>query len=91
MAESTSSDKPSYEELSEENTSLRATVAEQAALIEKLSVEIAELRARLDMNSRNSSKPPSSDLHRRVGPREHSFDTRQSAFHPGEWWLLKTP
>jgi predicted RNase H-like nuclease (RuvC/YqgF family) len=49
--------KPSYEELSEEASSLRTTVCEQAALIEKLTAEIAELRARLNMNSRNSSKP----------------------------------
>ncbi|MHB1510417.1 MAG: DUF6444 domain-containing protein [Acidimicrobiales bacterium] len=41
--------------------SLRATVAEQAGMIEKLTAEIVELRARLNMNSRNSSKPPSSD------------------------------
>jgi hypothetical protein len=26
-----------------------------------------------------------SDLHRRVSPREHPFDTRQSALHLGEW------
>ena len=30
-----------------------------------------------------------SDLHRRVSPRERLFGTRQSAFHLGEWWLLK--
>jgi hypothetical protein len=30
-----------------------------------------------------------SDLHPRVSPREHAFDTRQSASHLGEWWLLK--
>jgi len=52
---------PSYEELAQQNAALRTTVAEQAALIEKLTAEIAELRARLNMNSRNSSKPPSSD------------------------------
>jgi len=54
---SVSSDKPSYEELSEEVGSLRTIVAEQAAVVEKLTAEIAELRARLNMNSRNSSKP----------------------------------
>ena len=48
-----SGDAPSYEELSEEVVSLRA-------MVEKLTVEMAELRARLAMNSRNSSKPPSS-------------------------------
>jgi transposase/uncharacterized coiled-coil protein SlyX len=40
---------------------LEALVAEQAALIAELRVEVAELRARLAANSRNSSRPPSSD------------------------------
>jgi hypothetical protein len=48
---------PSYEELREENASLRTTVAEQEGLIEKLTAEIAKLRVRLNMNSRSSSKP----------------------------------
>ena len=69
MPGSVSSDKPSYEELSEELSSLRTTVAEQAAVIEKLTAEIAELRARLNMNSRNSSKPPSSDGYAKPAPK----------------------
>jgi hypothetical protein len=40
---------------------LEALVAEQAARIGELEVIVAELRARLDQNSRNSSRPPSSD------------------------------
>jgi hypothetical protein len=59
----TSAGAPSYKDLSEENASLRSMVAEQVRAIEKLGVEIVELRTRLGMNSRNSSKPPSSDLH----------------------------
>ena len=69
MPESSSSQKPSYEELSEEIVSLRAVVAEQAALIERLTAEIAELRARLNMSSRNSSKPPSSDGYAKPAPK----------------------
>ena len=69
MLESVSSQNPSYEELSEENVSLRAAVAEQAALVETLTAEIAELRARLNMNSRNSSKPPSSDGYAKPAPK----------------------
>jgi transposase len=43
-----------YEELAEENRALKAQVAELLA-------RVAELEAKLGMNSRNSSKPPSSD------------------------------
>jgi transposase len=40
---------------------LEALVGEQAALIVELRAEVADLRARLSANSRNSSRPPSSD------------------------------
>jgi transposase len=50
---------PSGEGLSREE--LEAVVVEQAALIAELRAEVAELRARLSANSRNSSRPPSSD------------------------------
>jgi len=78
---SVSSEKPSYEELSEEVASLRATVAEQAGLIEKLMAEIAELRARLNMNSRNSSKPPSSDGYAKPAPKSRR---KRSGKKPGK-------
>lgn len=48
---------------------MREAVAEQAKAIEKLSIEIVELRARLGMNSRNSSKPPSSDGYEKPAPK----------------------
>ena len=48
------SPRPSYAEL-------EALVAAQAQRITELEALVAELRARLDQNSRNSSKPPSSD------------------------------
>ena len=44
-------------------------VAEQVRAIEKLGVEIVELRTRLGMNSRNSSKPPSSDGYTKPAPK----------------------
>jgi len=44
-------------------------LAEQAKAIEKLSLENLELRARLGMNSRNSSKPPSSDGYDKPAPK----------------------
>jgi transposase len=40
---------------------LEALVVEQAALIVQLRAEVAELKRRLAQNSRNSSRPPSSD------------------------------
>jgi transposase len=46
--------RPSYEDL-------EALVASQAVLIAELRAEVAELKARLGANSRNSSRPPSSD------------------------------
>jgi hypothetical protein len=46
--------RPSYEELA-------ALVASQAVLIAELRAELTELRARVEANSRNSSRPPSSD------------------------------
>jgi transposase len=46
--------RPCYEELA-------ALVVRQAERIERLEAEVAELRRQLGQNSRNSSKPPSSD------------------------------
>jgi transposase len=46
--------RPSYEELA-------ALVVGQAEQIARLEAEVAELRRQLGLNSRNSSKPPSSD------------------------------
>jgi transposase len=61
--------RPSYEQLA-------ALVVEQAATIERLQVEVGELRAevvelkrRLAANSRNSSRPPSSDGLAKPAPR----------------------
>ena len=48
---------------------MRSLLAEQAKAIEKLSRENLELRARLGMNSRNSSKPPSSDGYEKPAPK----------------------
>lgn len=47
-------ERPSYEELA-------ALVVGQAEHIARLEAEVAELRRQLGLNSRNSSKPPSSD------------------------------
>lgn len=69
--------RPSYEEL-------EALVASQAALIARLEAEVAELRVQLAGNSRNSSRPPSSDGLSKppVDPRKRSL-RRRSGRRPG--------
>jgi transposase len=52
---------PSYEDLLAENAVLRALVADLTGRLEQALARIAELEARLNMSSKNSSKPPSSD------------------------------
>ncbi|HEV2637615.1 MAG TPA: DUF6444 domain-containing protein [Actinocrinis sp.] len=52
---------PSYEELAAENAALKAELVEVGALLAQGLVQIAELQARLNQNSKNSSRPPSSD------------------------------
>ena len=53
--------KPSYEELAAENAALKSEVAEVKALLALAMEQIVELQARLNQNSKNSSRPPSSD------------------------------
>lgn len=48
---------------------LEVKVTDLTGLIERLTVENAELRARLAMNSRTSSKPPSSDGYAKPAPK----------------------
>jgi transposase len=79
----TSADAPSYEELAQEVASLRSLLAEQAKAIEKLSLENLELRARLGMNSRNSSKPPSSDGYEKPAPKSRRVGSGKQPGDPG--------
>lgn len=53
--------RPSYEELSALVASQAEAIEELRGRVEELEAEGAELRARLAKNSRNSSRPPSSD------------------------------
>ena len=55
------------------------------AMIEKLTVEMAELRARPAMNSRNSSKPPSSDGYAKPAPESRRVRSgKKQGKHPGD-------
>ena len=61
---------------------LRGQSVEQQAMIAELRAEIVELRGRLDENSRNSSKPPSSDGYEKPSPKKRSLRER-SGRKPG--------
>lgn len=54
-------DRPSYEQLAELVASQAKTIERLESRVQELEAEVKELRARLAKNSRNSSKPPSSD------------------------------
>jgi transposase len=53
--------RPSYEELAALVVAQVEVIAELRARVVELEAEVAELRGRLGQNSRNSSRPPSSD------------------------------
>jgi transposase len=62
---------------------LEVLVAGQAARIAELEAVVAELRARLDQNSRNSSKPPSSDGYAKPAANKKRSLRRRSGRRPG--------
>ncbi len=68
--------RPSYAEL-------EALVASQAARIAELEAALSELRARVDRNSRNSSKPPSSDGYAKPAVSKDRSLRRRSGRKPG--------
>lgn len=61
--------------MDEEIAELRAKVVEQAEVIGRLVTEIVELKALLTTNSRNSSKPPSSDGYAKPAPKSRRVRT----------------
>lgn len=74
---------------------LREVIKQQAGIIERLQRENAELKERLNKNSRNSSKPPSSDglakprpssLHQKSGKKPGA-----QKGHPGHGFSLMAP
>jgi transposase len=60
-----------------------ALIAEQAERIAELEALVVELRARLDQNSHNSSKPPSSDGYAKPGTGKNRSLRRRSGRKPG--------
>jgi len=63
---------------------LLAIIREQRQIIERLSAEIAELKAQLAKNSHNSSKPPSSDGLKKPAPKsQREKGERKSGGQPG--------
>ena len=79
---------PTYAQVVEEGRQLRAQVVELAAKLDELSAanlalsaENAELRAKLKLNSKNSSKPPSSDGYAKPAPKSRR---RRSGKKPGK-------
>jgi len=72
--------KPTYEELQQENIALKTQVSELIAIIKQLQERIANLEGQLNKNSKNSSKPPSSDQ-KPSNPSGKKKDGRP--YHPG--------
>ena len=72
--------KPSYEELEAENAALKKDVAELKALVTQLLSRIADLESQLKQNSKNSSKPPSSDQKPNIPPVQRK---EKRSFRPG--------
>ncbi len=75
---------PSYEELAELVIALRSHIAVQDARIADQDARIAELERQLGANSRNSSKPPSTDGLAKPAPKSlRKKSGRKSGGQPG--------
>jgi len=72
--------KPTYEELEAENAALRQEVSDLKALVKELLERIAVLEAQVNKNSKNSSKPPSSDQKPNLPPAQKK---EHRPYHPG--------
>jgi len=76
-------DRPSYAELEALVVAQAAGIAQLEARVGEQDRLIAELRQRLDANSRNSSKPPSSDGYRKPPAKKDRSLRRRSGRKPG--------
>jgi transposase len=79
--------KPTYDELAQLVVQLAAGNSERDTLISELRAEVAELKRQLGLNSRNSSKPLSSDGLAKPAPkslrRKNGREPGGQAGHPG--------
>ena len=75
--------KPTYDELAFEVDALKAKVAELEGFIGSQNLIIADLRARLNLNPRNSSLPPSSEGLRKP-PVTNRANRRKAKRRPGK-------
>ena len=72
-------------ELRTRNTDLEAENAKQAKRIDQLMVQVAELKARVGMNPRNSSEPPSSEGYSKPSPKSRRVRSgRKPGKQPGD-------
>ncbi|MBS4171173.1 DUF6444 domain-containing protein [Neochlamydia sp. AcF95] len=71
---------PSYEQLLTENAELRALINKLEKVINKLEAHIAQLEEQLNQNSKNSSKPPSTD---QKANRSSLPKAENRPYHPG--------
>lgn len=69
--------------LREENARLREDNILLRTLVEKLQKRIEDLEARLAQNSKNSSKPPSSDQKPNLPPHNPGTDSKSRPYHRG--------
>ena len=78
------------EQLEQENQALKALVASLVAKVEELTSEIAELKARLNKNSNNSNKPPSSDGPKKTVKNSRVKSNKPSGGQPGHKGATKS-
>jgi transposase len=76
-------ERPSYEELEAQIAARDARIAVLETQLAELRAVVAELQARLGQNSRNSSKPPSSDGYRKAPVKNNRSLRRRSGRKPG--------
>lgn len=73
--------KPTYEQLEQKILQLEQKISQLQAVIEVLQKENAQLKSRLNQNSRNSSRPPSTD--QKSNSPDPERPKQSSPHHPG--------